>query len=100
MTARWSEGLWIGKTHSSDEHVICPLDGSRMLCARSVRPLDAELTVDHVRLLTTMPFDHAAGLPVPRESCAGGGLEIMILMRLLIPMSGPKKRREARGGGK
>ena len=36
MQPRWYEGVWIGKTFSSDEHIVSMPDG-RIVRARSVR---------------------------------------------------------------
>ena len=55
MTARWSDALWLGKTHASDEHVVCPLDGTAVTTARSVRPLAEDTLADHMALIRTGP---------------------------------------------
>ena len=55
MAARWVHGFWMGKSHSSDEHIVWLADGSGMRCARTVQSRDVELTYDQLLGITEWP---------------------------------------------
>ena len=77
MAARWSPGIWLGKNQASDENLVWSLTGERLKSARTVRFLNEEITIDHVRSVDCRPIEIASGFkvrhvqpipaPVPRE---------------------------------
>ena len=55
MQARWQSGLWLGKTHGSDEHIVAALDGTGVRSARSIQPEDGPLMREHMGAVTEFP---------------------------------------------
>jgi len=57
MTERWHEGLWLGKSFSTNEHVVSMEDG-RVVRARTVRerPTNTKLTVEMLDTIKGLPW--------------------------------------------
>ena len=83
MAARWLPGVWVGKAHGSNEHLVCMADGSGIKSARSVIVRDVPLSSDLLRLIcvgpgsrrfSTVPDpDIVVSQPDPRPSAAARG---------------------------
>ena len=58
MSDRWLEGIWLGKTFSSDEHIVSMMDGS-VVRARAVRafPEGEKWSAESVSMLKGKPSD-------------------------------------------
>ena len=76
MSDRWLEGIWLGKTFSSDEHIVSMMDGS-VVRARAVRafPEGEKWSAEAVDLLKGKPSDptgtmkeerHEVSIEIPR----------------------------------
>ena len=62
MSERWAGGLWLGKSQTSDEHVVWALDGSGAKCARSIRLLAENPISDMLEMVNRRPVEHSTGL--------------------------------------
>ena len=71
MTERWYEGLWLGKTAHSDEHLVMKSDGA-VVRSRAVRELDNTITIEDLNKLKSEPHDPSGTMKavtsVPRAS--------------------------------
>ena len=56
MTERWYDGVWIGKTSLSDEHLVMKEDGM-VVRARAVREMDGDVTLATLDKLRCLPHD-------------------------------------------
>ena len=66
MQSRWSGGIWLGKCHGSDEHVIGMFDGS-LLTARSVQPRDDHVSADLLKSVVCIPGSARSRREAPPE---------------------------------
>ena len=55
MQTRWSCGVWLGKAHGSDEHLVSLLDGSGLRRARTVKCRDEPITEELLRGICELP---------------------------------------------
>ena len=62
MRERWLTGVWLGKSHTSDEHICWNLDGSGVEGARCIKRLEDATTVDELKTITLRPIEQNAGL--------------------------------------
>jgi len=71
MTERWYEGVWLGKSATSDEHLVMKNDGL-VVRSRSVRELDAKITMEDFDKLKSEPHDPTGTMKavstIPRAS--------------------------------
>ena len=55
MHSRWIRGVWLGKTHTTDEHVVWTTSGAGICTGRSVQVRDEDPTLDMLRGVTDRP---------------------------------------------
>ena len=77
MQTRWTRGLWLGKSHGNDEHLIWGLDGTGIRRARSVMPRDGPVTADQLRGVLVRP----GGRPNGQRSVQDRGGEVAVRNR-------------------
>ena len=60
MQQRWSPAVWLGKSATSGEHILWPLDGQGVTMSRTIRLLDETTRPETIRGLTARPNEHSA----------------------------------------
>lgn len=56
MRERWLEGFWLGKTFTSDEHLVMNMEG-RVFRSRAAREMPKKFTLEMFHNLTCTPHD-------------------------------------------
>ena len=56
MTERWYEGIWLGKSALSDEHLILKKDGL-VVRSRAVREMSSGIAWDDIKDIKSTPHD-------------------------------------------
>ena len=78
MTERWYEGIWLGKTTLSDEHLIMKGDGL-VVRARAVRIMGTTLSYEDIDKLRSAPHDPTGTMKqdasIPRGAVEPADLE-------------------------